>query len=93
MSVTLELRILAVFSGKSRIWLILCSVTMAVFTPEALKGVAHLFLDLMVKSSDLLTSVPPLPEASLSLKYLFPLHIVCLPLPEVSPHIPQRGLL
>lgn len=82
---------LAVFSGKSRIWLILCSVTMAVFTPEALKGVAHLFLDLMVKSSDLLTSVPPLPEASLSLKYLFPLHIVCLPLPEVSPHIPQRG--
>lgn len=70
---------LAVFSGKSRIWLILCSVTMAVFTSEALKGVAHLFLDLMVKSSDLLTSVPPLPEASLSLKYLFPLHVVCLP--------------
>lgn len=56
MSVTLDLRMLAVFSGKSRNWPVLCSVTMIVFTPEALKGVAHLFL---VFGPSALDSSPP----------------------------------
>lgn len=75
---------LAGFSGESRVWLLLCSVTMTIFIPGALKGIVHIFVGLMVKSLDLLASDPPLLKASLSLKHLFSLHMVSLSLPDVK---------
>lgn len=76
------------FSGESSIGLVLHSVTMAIFTAGTLKGMPYIFLDLMVKFLDPLTSVFPLCKASPSLKHPFPVHMVSLSLPEVSPHIP-----